>query len=278
MQAIIGEFWPSSEHIFTFGKILVGTLFVWTIGLLPLWKITDYQRKFGGSEKSKNSEKNNKEKVEPYDLNKIYDMSIKQEDEVDVAIKEIWIYPIRGARGIKVDQVELTRGGIKGDRSWVVYDFETNAQSSSTHTERFSDFELEFLPGDKSKLKFSLRNDTLYPHLTKRYHILDYNKDYKGAKYNEHWYWDKKVNGYQESEELDRWLSQIFGKPVTMVRSLDQEYKINPVFHVSTSQRLETDRVTGFKTIAALHLINLKSYEHVHQKVLEKYKNEPDLL
>lgn len=51
---------------------------------------------------------------------KSYDLDLKPEDEKEIPIKSIYIYPIRGVKGIKVDEIEVSPFGVKGDRNWVI--------------------------------------------------------------------------------------------------------------------------------------------------------------
>ena len=70
-----------------------------------------------------------KEKQSSYDHPKVdvlqqikqhYDLSVKRSDEVPIKIHELWLYPVRGVQGILVNQVELTDGGFRYDREWVI--------------------------------------------------------------------------------------------------------------------------------------------------------------
>ena len=53
-------------------------------------------------------------------IRKLYNMEIKQSEEIEVPIKKIFLYPVRGARGIEMDWVQITPFGLKNDRTWMV--------------------------------------------------------------------------------------------------------------------------------------------------------------
>jgi hypothetical protein len=53
-------------------------------------------------------------------IKKSYDLTLKPEDETAIPIKSIYVYPVRGIKGIKVQEIEVTPFGIKGDRNWVI--------------------------------------------------------------------------------------------------------------------------------------------------------------
>ena len=53
-------------------------------------------------------------------IRKSYDLSIKESHEKEIKIKAIFIYPIRGVKGMKVKECEIGPYGIKKDRNWVI--------------------------------------------------------------------------------------------------------------------------------------------------------------
>lgn len=53
-------------------------------------------------------------------IEETYNLKIKPNQEKSVKIKEMYLYPIRGVLGIKVNWVEITPFGLKQDRNWVI--------------------------------------------------------------------------------------------------------------------------------------------------------------
>lgn len=45
---------------------------------------------------------------------------MSERDEQKIEIKEIYIYPVNGLKGIKVDSCEMTIHGLLGDRNWCI--------------------------------------------------------------------------------------------------------------------------------------------------------------
>jgi uncharacterized protein YcbX len=41
-------------------------------------------------------------------------------EEKEVKIHSMWLYPMRGVKGIKVEHCEITPYGLKNDRIWVI--------------------------------------------------------------------------------------------------------------------------------------------------------------
>ena len=50
--------------------------------------------------------------------------------EKPIPIHKLLIYPVRGVNGIEVDKLELTSGGAKLDREWVIIRLSDNKQRS----------------------------------------------------------------------------------------------------------------------------------------------------
>jgi len=53
-------------------------------------------------------------------MKSMYNLQVLEKDEKEVKIKGIYLYPIRGIKGLEVPQVEITPSGIRGDRNWVI--------------------------------------------------------------------------------------------------------------------------------------------------------------
>lgn len=55
----------------------------------------------------------------------MYKLDVKESDEEEVKIKAIYLYPIRGIKGLRVDSFEISESGIIGDRNWVILSVKT---------------------------------------------------------------------------------------------------------------------------------------------------------
>ena len=53
-------------------------------------------------------------------IRKNFDLSVKESAETSIKIKAMFIYPIRGVKGIKVKALELGPYGVKKDRNWTI--------------------------------------------------------------------------------------------------------------------------------------------------------------
>jgi hypothetical protein len=84
-----------------------------------------------------------------------YDLSISPEQEKKVKIDQLWLYPVRGVRGIEVDHVELTPYGIKYDRNWVIIDL-VKMKSVANHNSHLITFLRQEIIDDKEGKKLRL--------------------------------------------------------------------------------------------------------------------------
>ena len=55
-------------------------------------------------------------------IRSLYQMGIPEYHEKPVKLKSLWLYPVRGVKGIKRDFLEITPYGIINDRLWVILD------------------------------------------------------------------------------------------------------------------------------------------------------------
>jgi len=111
-------------------------------------------------------------------IKKLYDLSIKQKDEIVVPIKKIFLYPIRGIKGLEMEWCEVTPFGLKLDRIWCVMR-ESKMKPISNHNSNIPCFlRMEYDPDNKpNELVLKLKDDKCYPKLKKRSHTLLFEED-----------------------------------------------------------------------------------------------------
>lgn len=51
-----------------------------------------------------------------------YNFGVKPDQEKDVKIEKLYLYPMRGIMGIEVDSLKVSSLGIKYDREWAIYE------------------------------------------------------------------------------------------------------------------------------------------------------------
>ena len=78
----------------------------------------------------------------------------------------------------------------------------------------------------------------------------------------------KKVNfeGYQEPPRVNRWLSEVVGSNVVIIRAGPNFKEVLDEAHVKDNA-IDSDRKNAFVSVAAFHLINLPSIEIIRSQV-----------
>ena len=117
-------------------------------------------------------------------IKRLYDLSIKPTQEKEVKIESIWLYPVRGIKGFKVDYCGITPNGPKNDREWVIIGMEKLKPLScdNSHIVSFLRQQIEEGdPVDPKALKIFFQDKECFPDIKKRSHILRFDADYSKA-------------------------------------------------------------------------------------------------
>lgn len=180
--------------------------------------------------------------------------------ERDVPIRTIWLYPIRGVHGVQVAQAEITPGGLRYDRNWVIIGKSKMKPLANHNNSIVTFFRIRIvntegglyckLGGTPATLTLSLQDDKCFPDMKQRSITLDFQKDYTGCELVQA---NKGYRGYLESEEVNAWLSSIFEEEVLLLRA--EAGRLNAPSDYLDSQ-LESDRRSAFVTDAAIHVVN----------------------
>lgn len=72
-----------------------------------------------------------------------YGLELKPEDEQNIKIKAIYLYPIRGVKGMSVSSVQITPHGLAGDRNWVIVNAKTKKSIDNENSDRITFIRLE---------------------------------------------------------------------------------------------------------------------------------------
>jgi len=71
-------------------------------------------------------------------------------------------------------------------------------------------------PINPKQLKLYFQDSECLPHIKKREHILEFDKDYSKSEFIEA---SGNYRGYKESDEVCKWLTELFGEEVMLIRS-----------------------------------------------------------
>lgn len=143
-------------------------------------------------------------------------MDVKPKLEKAVKIKAIFLYPVRGIRGIKVDHCEITPFGLKNDRNWVIISRKT-MKPLACHNSHLITYLRQGFVKDSTRLKLYLQDKLCFPDITKREQYLDFAK-----KYDEEQDLIECADNYRglkEDEEVNKWLSTILEEEVFIMRA-----------------------------------------------------------
>ena len=99
----------------------------------------------------------------------------------------MYLYPIRGIKGIKVETAEVWPFGMKNDRQWCILS-KTKDKPLADHNSSIISLLRMVLLDDKGeitldacnpkKLRIIFKDENTCPQIKKRSHILDFDKDY----------------------------------------------------------------------------------------------------
>lgn len=186
--------------------------------------------------------------------------------------KQIYVYPSRGFRGIKMSEVEFTRGGIKGNSCWAIFSYKINQHLTIETSDSVAHFDRNFLPASKSRLRVFLRDNFWVPNISKHVHILDLDQDYTRTNFDRRQFSGQQVQVFKESELTDFWHGQIFEQKVTKIRTQTQDFHSIPTFFPIVPQRLESEKWSKFEAIRTINFVNIKSI-NAHREDPNKFEN-----
>lgn len=158
---------------------------------------------------------------------------------------------MRGIKGIKVTECEVTPLGVKKDRNWVII-CKKKMKPVANHNNSIITFLRQLnKKNTPNELKLVLQDTECFPDLKKRNHTLYFDQDYSKAEFVNA---NKSYRGYKESDEVCEWLSEIFEEPVVLLRA--EKERMMECDKARLPYAKETDRRGQFLTDGACHLIN----------------------
>ena len=115
-------------------------------------------------------------------------------------------------------------------------------------------------------------DDQCLPHIKKREHILDIDKDFSNQTLFDNGKIidvQKRISGYVESKEFNDWLSLIYQEEVFVLRAREDR---TVSLWSGVPDQLQTDRKRAFITAAAINIINEQSMNKLRQDIKDKYE------
>lgn len=136
-------------------------------------------------------------------IKRLYNLSIQPVEEKEVKICSLWLYPVRGIKGFKVPTIGITPYGPKNDRQWVIIDKLKGRPLACDNSHIITFLRQKIVSGDSiepKELKLMFQDNSCFPDVKKRNHILRFDKDYSKCEYVE---CAKGYRGYKEDEEVN---------------------------------------------------------------------------
>ena len=103
-----------------------------------------------------------------------YDLDVKYLDEKDIPIKAIYLYPLRGVKGMEVSSCQITPYGLTGDRNWVIVNAKTMKTIQNENSHRITLIRLKLKSRSLNELIVTLQDDECVPELKEREIVLSY--------------------------------------------------------------------------------------------------------
>jgi len=123
-------------------------------------------------------------------------------------ISGLFIYPLKSARGIALDESRITMSGLKWDRHWMAVDSAGRFLSQRTHpllarvVPELTDDALVLHAPDQSPLRLPLESDPSGSHVQTSVQV-----------------WDDSCTGFDQGEPAAQWISQALGVPARLMRA-----------------------------------------------------------
>lgn len=152
-------------------------------------------------------------------IKRLYNLSIQPFEEKVVPISSLWLYPVRGIKGFKVKEIGITPYGPKNDRQWVIIDKIKGRPLACDNSDVITFLRQKIESGDSIEpieLKLMFQDNSCFPDIKKRNHILRFDKDYSKSEYVE---CAKGYRGYKEDDDVNQWLSDVFEEEVFLIRA-----------------------------------------------------------
>eukprot|EP01112_Ceratiomyxa_fruticulosa_P010586 TRINITY_DN2810_c0_g3_i6.p1 TRINITY_DN2810_c0_g3~~TRINITY_DN2810_c0_g3_i6.p1 ORF type:complete len:338 (-),score=62.44 TRINITY_DN2810_c0_g3_i6:88-1101(-) len=172
----------------------------------------------------------------------------------DVRVKQIFVYPIKGCKGISVLKAKITRFGFLNDRRWLVIDPTTKRFLTQRQLSRMS------------LISPSLENDYLVVEAPEMDPIkIPLQDNLAAPRFNVSVWGDSALEASLESESVCRWFSDFLQRPVEVVRmSPDYQRMVDPKYW---TDEFPGSKQTSFSDGFPFLLISQESLDSLNEKL-----------
>lgn len=170
----------------------------------------------------------------------------------EAVVKELWTYPVKGCQGASAEAIEITKMGVPGDRSFVLW--QEGKLVDQIETPKLASLSVGLDP-DQSGLSFS------HPDHGRFEHRVRSDGETREAK----WVLDE-FETIDQGDEVAAWLSRVLDKDVRLVSPGDA-WKIN--FPIPQFQLLHQEPKQRFFSASPVSLANRASLSDLNDRLDE---------
>lgn len=170
---------------------------------------------------------------------------------LDPQVVELWVHPIKGVKGMSVDEWPLEERGLLFDREWAVVELDTgNAVSSNKHQRLAT--ATATIDADKRRLRVTAPSmpEPLVLSIGPASRLDDHDDESKRIRNVT--IFGMSGTALEEGEEAKQWFSTLLRRPVVLCRIRAPRLPRESPNHVGTSAPSD---VIGFHDYATLHII-----------------------
>jgi uncharacterized protein YcbX len=165
-------------------------------------------------------------------------------------VRELWTYPVKGCQGVPADSLEITRMGVTGDRSFVLW--REGKLVDQIETPQIASLAVGF-DRDAGTLRFEHAEHGAYEHEVRA----------EGPAREAKWVLDEFVT-LDQGDEVADWLSSALDKEVRLV-SPGEAWKIN--FPIPQMQLLHQEPKQRFFSASPVSLANQASLDDLNGRL-----------
>lgn len=203
-----------------------------------------------------------------------YKFNVRPEQEKNIKIDKLYLYPMRGIMGIEVDALKVSKFGIKFDREWAIYEKDKLGCVTQSPEVKLTQLRQSIEKNKATKQKFLVisiidSHKATAPAGLAHEIKIPIRKEVTGEIVD-----TGKVRGIAEGKEFDEWFSTFLGKSVILLRSAPDFKKGLPMNILKWG--LNEDQTKGFCSKAAIHIINEASTRDLNKRVLAQYKDQEE--
>ena len=168
----------------------------------------------------------------------------------EAIVRELWTYPVKGCQGIPADEIEITKMGVPGDRSFVLW--EEGKLVDQIETPQVASLAVGY-DAAAAVLRFEHETGGRYDHPVRE----------SGPVREAKWVLDE-FETIDQGDEVAEWVSSVLGKSVRLVSPGDA-WKIN--FPIPQMQLLHQEPKRRFFSASPVSLANQASLDDLNGRL-----------